>query len=148
MASLYDPTYKRLIIRNFVDGNGVEQELRLPLVSDISGTSLSHSSSISRYRKTLTEYKNTVTKRVNRSSAMFIKGIIADDREVYPHVEGAQILPENCKTLDYYVNALTNLKPIVIYSMGSTTGTMVINEVKVDSYGRIRNFEIKGYRIC
>ncbi len=81
MASLYNPTYERLVIRNFIDENGVEQELRLPFVSDIGGTSLSHSSSVIRYRKTSTIYKNTVTKRVNRSSAMSIKGIVADDKE-------------------------------------------------------------------
>jgi len=52
------------------------------------------------------------------------------------------------KTLQQYIDALMTLQPIINFTFDTIGGTMVIDEIIVDSEGETRNYEIRGYRIC
>jgi len=146
--TLYDPKYRRLRIRNFIDEAGIEQEIRLPLCSTIDDTSLTNSSTLNRYEYQANKYKNTYIKRISRQSPITIKGIITNDFDAQTEIEGIFEEGYVFKSIDYYIYALNHLLPTVIYSFDYITGTMDIDSVTIDSYGKARNFEIKGYRTC
>lgn len=145
--TLYDPHFKRLRIRYFINEDGDQEELRLPFCSPINDVSIQHSTSISKCQYQTGKYKSSILKRINRRSPVTIKGMVTSDSEVKHLLEGV-ILEENFKTLNQYLYALKHLEPTVIYAFGGSVGTMNIETVQVDSYGKTRNFEITGYRVC
>lgn len=139
--SFYDPFYKRMKLAHYLD-NGVKKELMLPFCELFDSTSLSHSSDV-KHAGTNTSFM----KRINRRSPLTIKGIIGNDSELKDYMPNMGLNYIN-KDVDYYINAITNLEPTIMFICDGIFGLLFIESKSIESYGKTRKFEITGYRIC
>lgn len=144
---IYDPFYRRLKLFYFLNESGINEELKLPFCSVFNETGISNSSFISKYKYQTGKYKSSILKQINRRSSVTIKGIICNDSLLKDHLPNMGLNYEY-KTLDYYLYAIGNLNPTIMYVFDGSTGVLNIESISVDSIGITRNFEITGYRTC
>lgn len=144
---IYDPFYRRLKLFYFLNELGINEELKLPFCSVFNETNISNSSFVSKYEYQSGKYKSSILKQVNRRSPITIKGIICDDLLFKDHLPNMGLNYEY-KTLDYYLYAINNLYPTVMYAFDGSTGVLNIESLSIDSIGVTRNFEITGHRSC
>ena len=145
MVSVYSESYQRLRLRYYTDSNGINQELKLPFCETIDNTDFNNNITIKKF-KSGSLYSSTHIKRIERRSPMTLKGIIMDDIIGQSELSGINV--SQYKTLQQYIDALMSLQSIINFTFDTIGGTMVIDEIIVDSEGEVRNYEIRGSRIC